>query len=235
MSNLHVLGSSSHGNGYILDCGTDKLIIECGVSAQEPLKFLRYNLQGCHNVIVSHSDSDHFGYARVYMRYFNVYSTRMAANIIPGVTPLRPEYKYQFGKINVTPLEVEHSVPCFAYVIEYGEERILFATDLKDFPYNIKDLTAILIECNYSEGLREQAILNGAEVRSNSYNHLEINDTIRILKRLKNPKLNKVVLLHLSDDFSDEEAFKKKILHETGINADVADKGLTFDLSNVFA
>lgn len=226
--------SSSKGNGYILEHDGKKLIIECGIPVREMLAALGHDIKNCHECIVSHSDGDHLGYAMGYMRYFNVRSTTEAADRIYGVLPMLKERKYQLTPFDVTPLHVEHTVECLSFVIQCGKEKILFATDLCDFPYHIPDLTAILIECNYSSELREQALLRGEDVRSRSDGHMELSTCIGVLKRLRTIYLNKVVLLHLSDSLSDEEMFKERIYRETGIRAEVAGRGTRHKLSSDF-
>lgn len=51
---LTVLGSSSRGNGYLLDCGKEQLIIECGVHFKDCAKALNFNLENVVAVCVSH-------------------------------------------------------------------------------------------------------------------------------------------------------------------------------------
>ena len=41
---LTVLGSSSQGNGYLLDANGEQLIIECGVPAKDIFKLLEWRI-----------------------------------------------------------------------------------------------------------------------------------------------------------------------------------------------
>lgn len=52
---LHVLSSSSHGNGYIINTGDEQLIIECGVPVKEALKVLDYDIKKATGVVLSHA------------------------------------------------------------------------------------------------------------------------------------------------------------------------------------
>lgn len=54
MSSLHILGSSSASNGYIIRADNDILILEAGVPFKECAKALNYNLEGVKAVCVSH-------------------------------------------------------------------------------------------------------------------------------------------------------------------------------------
>lgn len=51
---LKVLGSSSKGNCYLLECSDETLILELGVSWEEILKGLNYDLKKVRACLVSH-------------------------------------------------------------------------------------------------------------------------------------------------------------------------------------
>ena len=130
------------------------------------------------------------------------------------------------------PLRVVHGdCPNFAYHTTLPDRQtLLFATDLERWNYNCKSITHLAIECNYSDDIRIDAMLNGAELRAQSRNHMEIGETIATINRLKSHELVNVVLLHLSDNLSDAECFKKRIFSECGVHAEVAEKNSVFSL-----
>jgi hypothetical protein len=51
---LRVVNSDSSGNGYILDCGSEQLIIELGCSWKDILSNLKYDLSKVAGCLVSH-------------------------------------------------------------------------------------------------------------------------------------------------------------------------------------
>ena len=59
------LGSSSKGNGYVID---RTLVIEAGVPIKELKKTLNFNLSGIQAVLISHSHGDHSKYASEYLK-----------------------------------------------------------------------------------------------------------------------------------------------------------------------
>ena len=59
MTRLKIVGSSSSGNAYILDCGSEQLILELGVSWKEILKALNFDLSKVRACLVTHSHQDH--------------------------------------------------------------------------------------------------------------------------------------------------------------------------------
>jgi hypothetical protein len=52
---IKVVGSSSQGNAYILDCQNETLLLELGVSWKDIVKALNFNLSKVVGVCVSHA------------------------------------------------------------------------------------------------------------------------------------------------------------------------------------
>lgn len=134
------------------------------------------------------------------------------------------------------PLKVPHGdCECYAYYLELPDgQKGIFATDLECFPYSIKGLNFILIECNNSQELIVDRLCNGYDARSSFSSHMELEETIKTINRLKNPTLNMVMLLHLSDGNSNERMFKDRIFTATGVKTLIAESGLTVELSEDF-
>lgn len=162
-----------------------------------------------------------------------VYSNADVASDFDGVKELEPMKKYHFGGFTVIPLRVPHGdCPNYAYHITLPDSQtLLFATDLETLPYNLKDCNHICIEANFSDDIRIDAMLNGAGLRAQSRNHMEIGETIRTINRLKSPELSSAILLHLSNGLSDAECFKKRIFNECGVRAEVAEKNIVISLA----
>ncbi len=51
---LTVVGSSSHGNGYLLQCGEESLILECGMSAKAVFNLLDWRIENVRGCLVTH-------------------------------------------------------------------------------------------------------------------------------------------------------------------------------------
>lgn len=232
---LTVLGSSSHGNGYIVHTDKESLILETGVPFKDILGTEDYSLLRMKGVIVSHRHTDHTKYIRQYQRYFiPIYSNKEVCNKYYGVKFLKDMKRYKIGGFSVMPLSVPHGdTECYSYVIDLpdNEGRVLFITDCERFNYRIHNVTVMMIEANYDENIIIDAACDGAEIRSRSENHMEINDAIQAIENNATGKLQKIVLLHLSDSFSDAEGFQRRVHKEFGIPTFVADKGMEIDIS----
>lgn len=232
---LTTIGTGSSGNCYILDCNGEKLILELGLPWKQILRTMDFKLDGVVSCCVSHIHKDHaFAVPNALSYGLKVFAPRSVCDIYPKCTPVYHAKRYKLGGYTIMPLKVPHGdcEECMSYYIELPDgQTMLFATDLSDFPYNIKGINTIMLEANYGEELIIDRLCNGSDIRSSFNAHMEINDTIRIIKRLNNPNLNKVVLIHLSDGNSDERMFKDKAFAETGVRCEIASAGDIFFLN----
>lgn len=160
-----------------------------------------------------------------------MYSNDEVAEKYPEVRALEPKKKYRIGNFSVMPLEVPHDVKNYAYLVEHEEiGRLLFATDLTDFPYMIDDINHLCIECNYSEAILEEA--EDEDFHIGSEQHMDVEKCVELVERSWNPKMRTVTLLHLSSQFSDEAEFVRRVQEVAGYAAvTAADKGVEVDLS----
>lgn len=161
----------------------------------------------------------------------DIFSNKDVADKFEGVKILRPKTRYKIGGFYVTPLEVEHNVPNFAYIIEHEEiGKLVFSTDLTHFPYKIKGVNHLLIESNYSEEIVINHLCDNEVIRSMSENHMEINETIKAIRNNISSNLNTIILCHLSDGQSDEKLFKQMVFDEFGVMPYVADRRVEIPL-----
>lgn len=234
---LHVLGSSSKGNCYLLESEKECLILECGVQLQEVRKALQFNLRKVVGCIATHQHNDHIGYLRDFLKanipiYTNDETVEKVevvyGELLHGVPEKQP---FQLAGFRITPFYVPHDgVPCFAYKIFHEEiGNLLFLTDLEYCKYRFKDISQILVEANYSKDIINQDNSNFCHVIKG---HMELQTTLDFLHTNDNPSLMNVVLLHLSDSNSDSEKFIKRT-KETVPRASVyvADAGMEIELN----
>lgn len=180
---------------------------------------------------------DHSKYIPQIAKYFPIYSNvdvavRFSnADNYAKVNILQSKKRYKIGNFTIMPLEVEHGVPNFAYVIDHEEiGRLVFCTDAIRFPYEIKDVTHILIESNYIEEVVLRNMLNNEDVRSQVDMHMELSQSVEAVKRLQNPLLRNVILCHLSSANADRLLMTERFEQELGIEPKFAVKGAEFDV-----
>ena len=161
-----------------------------------------------------------------------VYSCQDVSDKFNGVIPLQCGKKYRIGDFTVQPISVEHNVENYSFVIDHPETgRCVYVTDCVRFPYRLRKANHWLLEANYSNEIVIDNMMNGYEIRSQNQYHMELEDTIECIKNNMSSELNNVVLVHLSNNQSDEQMFAKKVYEEIGIKPFVATKGVNIAIN----
>ena len=230
---IHIIGSGSTGNGYIIESNGKKLIVELGCSFKDVLKKLDYDLSSVAGCLVSHCHSDHCAYIPKSLEYqIPVYGNKDVAEKYPYVHRLTQNYCYPIGKFKVQCIKVPHNALCYSFIIKCPSgEKIIFATDLSKFNYKVSGCDVIMMEANYDENLIYEALARGEVVRSQSENHLEINDCLEAVERCVDTNTKLIILLHLSDGYSDEKRFQKMVHEATGKRVCVAHSGQVYEIN----
>lgn len=244
---LHILGSSSHGNGYVLESSTGAaLIIECGVPLINVKKALSWRLSGVTAAVVSHHHGDHAGYVREYSRA----GIRIVApgeviakhESLPFSRIVAANRGYIMGDWRIRTLAMTHAnndgtpCECLGYIIEHPEMgRTLFATDTVALPCGFKGLHHVMIEANYDDAILEANIAAGNMVASErgrlEVSHMEIGTVERMMTQIDMAHVSEIVLLHLSSRNAASESFTRRIAAASGKPTYVARPGMVIDFN----
>lgn len=243
--NLTVLASSSAGNGYLLSNGKESLIIEAGVRLKSVKEALNFNLSGIAGCVVSHRHGDHSKYIKEYAIagipiLANEDVIGKQSNLISSTLCkiLEPMKGYKVGNFKIIPFPVEHDVPCLGFLLSHPEAgNILFATDTYMLEYTFRDLNHILIEANYFDDGLEDNIISGRVHPSQRprllQTHMELQTCKDILMANDLSDVISIVLLHLSNDNSDEERFIQEVRSITGKQVYAAKRGLIIEMNKI--
>lgn len=235
---LTVLGSSSSGNGYLLqDSQGNSLILEAGIKLKEIKKVLDFNLKGVKGCLISHRHGDHIKYATEMMAAgIDVYTGD--DNSLSGhrFISIKEKQTVQIGPFKVKSFPLVHDVQTFGYLIEHEEcGKICFVTDTKYCAYTFNGLNNVIIEANYCQDIMVERFLNGslnAVVRARTMeSHMSFQNTLEFLSANDLSKVNNIVLIHLSSGNADPEQFLKKTIQHTGKNVHIAKKGMEIELN----
>ncbi|MBQ6067925.1 MAG: hypothetical protein IJK84_00340 [Bacteroidales bacterium] len=235
-------GSSSRGNGYILQGEKQTLLIEAGLPLCNVRQFVDDfgKIQGC---IISHRHGDHAKYMGDFMKAgITCYANDDVWDYYEGMTYKRGKIKQptettEIGEFKVVPMFAHHDVPCWSYLIQHPEMgTLLFVTDSAGFNCSFDAIDHIMIECNWSEECLQLAI---EEERTNWYVAKRSRDTHMGLEVLLDylhseecfNASKEVVLLHLSHENSDPKQFQQIVSESLNKPTYVAEYGLQIDLS----
>jgi len=112
------------------------------------------------------------------------------------------------------------------YLMQSGKTKLLYATDTEYIPYKFEGLTHTLVECNFSMKIVKERLknrdLNRALWDRILRNHLSLETVVTFLKANDLSSLQEIYLLHLSNNNSDANLFKKTIQEITGVPVYIA-------------
>lgn len=249
MMKLTVIGSSSRGNSYVLDNGSEALVIECGEPLIEVKKVLDFRVDRITACIVTHEHGDHARFVVDYLRArIPVYATKGTIEELIMRYDI-PAYqrgmfievellkKTSFGGWSIIPFEAMHDAidPCGYLIYHEDMGTTLFATDTYYIHNRFRGLNHVMIECNYRDDIAKRNYEDGSlpkvAYKRLKRSHLSYDNCVRFLESNDLTKTNNIVLMHLSDGNSDSADFQRGIEELTGKSVYVADKGMEINFS----
>lgn len=249
---INVIASGSRGNCYLLEGEKEALIIEAGVRFNAVQRAIEYRTHKIAGLLVTHEHLDHSKYIDQFVRRgIDVYANQetikkvfakyrqepvdMTSKTKPCYKPcffhlLKENEVEKIGKFFVQPFRVEHDVPCFGFYIVHPEcGNIVFITDFYRCDYNFPSVNHWIIEANFSKSLLYNNLENGVippfVVNRLIKSHSEIHNTCDFLLSQDLSDSETIILIHLSQNNSDETLFKEKIERATGVPVQIAKPG----------
>lgn len=243
---LKIINSNSYGNCYILENNEEALIIEAGVKIIEVKKTLNFDLSKVVGAIITHEHSDHSKGLKEFLnngiKCYSSKGTFESLNIKHhNAKIIQSKKQYQIGNFKIIPFDIHHDVAepfgFLIYHIDCG--KVIFLTDTYYTNYKFpKDINNIIIEANYSldilkekfgEENLEKIFLKDRILES----HMSIETCRDTLLANDLSQVNNIVLIHLSNDHSDENLFEKIIRDSTGINPFIAHKNQILEFNKI--
>lgn len=135
---------------------------------------------------------------------------------------IKPREQFQVGTWTIMPFETQHDAaePLGFLLANQSGDKLLYATDTYYIRYRFQGLTHILIGCNYSMDILRKNVANGTlpvELRNRIVrSHMSLETCKGFLKANDLSRVEGIWLLHLSDNNSDAEHFKREIQELTG-------------------
>lgn len=227
MIEIKTLASGSKGNCYWVSDGSTPLLLECGIPFKDIRTALNFNTSDLAACLVTHEHKDHSaGLKNVTRAGIDCYMSSGTAEAIGidhhRIKKVKAKQQLQIGTWSILPFDVQHDVsePYGFLLQNKSGDKLLFATDTYYIRYKFKGLTHLLIECNYSLDILEENIAVGTVpkvmkkrlIRS----HFSLENVKEFLRANDLSKIQEIHLLHLSDNNSNEQLFKKEIQELTG-------------------
>lgn len=237
---LHVIGSGSSGNCYVLKASTgESVIIEAGCSLKDLLKEVEIIPSKCAFILVSHEHGDHAKFVNDYVASGIplVTTEKIATELCVKKFKQCTDQWHRNMSFCVLGEKVNHdSVECLSFQIHHEEMGYFsFITDTNDL-VEMPETDHWLIEANYDHSVVQERINKGesniALAERVANNHMSIEKCIENIKynAASWPAPKTITLCHLSKDHSDAKLFKKKVFDAVAIIPEIAKKGLIREL-----
>jgi len=187
---------------------------------------MNYSLSSFDGVLVSHEHKDHCkGLPDALKKALDCYTTKDVVKSLKLSGHRLHEIKagnlFKVGSFNILPFDLQHDAPNVGFLIQSGNEKMIYITDSYYCKYKFNGLTMIAIECNYKKSLLEENIEAGtvpAEMRYRTErSHFELENVKNFLKENCLKKVREIHLIHISSKNGDPELFQSEIEGLTGI------------------
>lgn len=229
------LASSSAGNAYRVSDGVTHLLLEAGLRLKPLRKALNFRLSDISGVLITHEHQDHIKGAHDLLKagvdlYLSAGTAAAAGLSGHRVNLIEAKKQFTIGTWTILPFDVEHDVAePLGFLLQNQEgEKLVFLTDTYYCRYTFQGLTHIAVECNYSKDILDENVATGivpvAVKRRVIRSHFGLENVKDFLRANDLSKVQEIHLLHLSDNNSDEEAFKREIQMLSGKPVYVAGK-----------
>lgn len=233
MVSVKCLASGSAGNSYAVDDGKSALLLEAGIRKRTILAGymdLLTRVQGC---LITHEHQDHTKAALgLPMAGIDVYAsggTFAALNAEKDrrnyrLHSIKAGEQFTLGTWAVLPWEAQHDAAEPLGFLLYSKEtrdKLIFATDTYFIPNTFRGLTYIMVECNYDRTLLDRNISAGSVPESLRprlvRSHFSLDNVRTFLTANDLSTVQRIYLLHVSNQNGDKDAFRRDIEALTGI------------------
>lgn len=229
---IRVIASSSAGNCYLLDDGSSPLLLEAGIRFQDLRRAVGFGLSRLAACLVSHEHQDHArAVADVLKAGVDVYASAGTWEALEikhhRAHTIRALQQVRIGPWTVLPFDTVHdAAEPLGFLLATGLWKVLYLTDSGYCKYRFQGLTHIMLEVNHSVELLRQAVASGAIPLAHKNrvmrNHMSLERALEFLRACDLSQVQEIHLLHLSDQNSNAEEFKRRVAAATGLPVYVA-------------
>lgn len=223
---IKVLASSSRGNCYLVSDGGAPLLLEAGLRYQDIQRGIGFGMSGLAGCLVTHEHGDHARSVREVMRAgVDVYASAGTIQAL-GVSghrlhPVKALEQVAIGPWTVLPFDAIHdAAEPLGFLLAGQGGKVLYLTDSGYCKYKFAGLTHIMLEVNHSAELLRKGVASGAIPLAHKNrvmrNHFGLERALDLLRANDLSAVQEIHLLHLSDQNSDADGFKRAVAAATG-------------------
>lgn len=213
--------SGSKGNLYSIESESSTLLIDPGVSYSRIVS--KIDLTNVYGALVSHSHGDHCkAVHKLLERGIPCYASVATMQALDRNTnkclqleAIVANQQFEIANFKIKAFDVKHDAPgTMGFLVQDRTDKLLYVTDTPYITPRFKNVTIMAIECNHSD---EAMSIDDPELEIRiRNNHMNLKETIRLLKSQNLERVKEIWLLHLSDSNSHADNFIKTVQRETG-------------------
>ena len=138
------------------------------------------------------------------------------------INVIKAKQQFRIGTWTILHFDTQHDAqePLGFLLANQDGDKLLYATDTFYIRYRFHGLTHIMVECNYAADILKRNVEAGAVLKYLKSRILKSHFSLENVKKylLANDlsKVEAIFILHLSDNNSDCERFKREVMELTG-------------------
>lgn len=234
---LEVAGTGSSGNCYVLEENGKKIILDCGLPQKQILKAIKHDIDSIAAVLVTHEHSDHSKAVNDFLMLgVDVYTPSAVKAKYGRARAVKQGVPIDVDGFKIIPFDLPHDgVENYGYIIKSKRtgEALLYATDFEYVPYVFSNMNIdhFLIECNYTEDMVKD---DDAKFFHVMRGHCGLNTVIEFLKKNVKETTKNIIFCHLSLSNANAATviLRATETFDSNINIAIAERGITYELSN---
>jgi len=236
---INCIATGSKGNCYLIKTKNNTFLLDIGIPFKQLQKGVNFKINEIDFALATHCHADHFNQQTVkelLTRNKPIYAPKQAIDKLgeqkyyslhemQAYTIIKP-----LDSIVVMPFPLQHinadGSDCenlgFLIYDTIDKERLLYITDTQYVKDKITDkLDYIIIECNFSEDVRESEVNTAVNFRRLN-SHMSLNTLLGFLDTLDLSVTKCIYLCHISNsDMADVDKIKLEVQKHTGVLVEV--------------
>lgn len=226
---IKVIASGSSGNATLISDGKTALLLDAGISIKELERGSGFTLSSVSACLVTHEHQDHSRACKdLVKRGIDVYASAGTLQALNAeghrYKPVAAMKEFTVGSLVVMGFDVKHdAAEPLGYLIysRHTLEKALYFVDTAYVKGIFSGVHYFLVECNHGEQELRDSVDRGViapELAARiARNHFSLERLLKFLKANDLSKAKEIHLVHLSDNNSNEERFKREVQRLTGV------------------
>lgn len=223
MFEIKILASSSAGNAYVINDNGQKILIDPGIRMKSLRRKANFNLATLDLCLISHEHQDHCkaakNLAKLGVPVFTSAGTAASMKHKIHTLTIRDQKELNIKGWRILPFATQHDAaePLGFLIITPSGKKVCHATDTHNLEYKFLDVTHWMIECNHSDHLIDENKKLAEDTKNRiRLNHMSLGRLKAFFGLQGMHSTEEIYLLHMSENNSDSDYFKKEIEKVTG-------------------